>query len=88
MACFHMTWREAGGPMVTEPKRWGFGRQVIQQLAAQALAGKVTHQFAPDGVRWTLDMPAEFVVSARGDPAGEVVGPRGEANGRNRHVDR
>jgi len=60
-----MTWREAGGPTVTEPKRWGFGRQVIQQLTAQALAGKVTHQFAPEGVRWTLDIPAAFVVSAR-----------------------
>ena len=62
---FRMTWREAGGPTVTEPKRWGFGRQVIQQLTAQALAGKVTHQFAPDGVRWTLDIPAAFVVSAQ-----------------------
>jgi hypothetical protein len=28
------------------------------ELAAQALAGKVTHQFAPDGARWTLDIPA------------------------------
>jgi two-component sensor histidine kinase len=62
---FRMSWREAGGPMVTEPKRWGFGRRVIQQLTAQALAGKVTHQFAPDGVRWTLDIPAAFVASAR-----------------------
>jgi two-component system CheB/CheR fusion protein len=60
---FRMTWRETGGPTVTEPKRWGFGRQVIQKLTAQALAGKVTHQFAPDGVRWTLDIPAAFVVS-------------------------
>jgi len=59
---FRMTWREAGGPTVTEPKRWGFGRQVIQQLTAQALAGKVTHHFAPEGVRWTLDIPAAFVV--------------------------
>jgi len=62
---FRMTWREAGGPTVTEPKRWGFGRQVIQQLTAQALAGKVTHQFAPEGVRWTLDIPAAFVVGTQ-----------------------
>jgi two-component sensor histidine kinase len=58
---FHMTWREAGGPMVTEPQRWGFGSQVLQQVTAQALAGKVTHRFAPDGVRWTLDIPAAFI---------------------------
>ena len=62
---FCMTWREAGGPTVTEPKRWGFGSRVVQQLTAQALAGKVTHQFVPDGVRWTLDIPAAFVVSAQ-----------------------
>jgi two-component sensor histidine kinase len=65
---FLMTWRESGGPMVTEPECWGFGRQVIQQLAAQALAGKATHQFAPDGVRWTLDIPAAFVVSSQSQP--------------------
>ena len=72
---------------MTEPTRPGFGRQVIQ-ATAQALARKVTHEFLPDGVRWTLDIPAAFVVSTRGDPASKVVGPRGEANGRNRHVDR
>ncbi len=66
---FRMTWREVGGPVVTEPKRWGFGRQVIQQLTAEALAGKVTHQFAPDGVRWTLDVPAALVVSVQSGSA-------------------
>jgi len=60
---FRMSWRESGGPMVTEPKCWGFGRQAIQRLTAQALAGKVTHEFAPDGVTWALDIPAAVVVS-------------------------
>jgi len=60
---FRMTWRESGGPMVKEPTRRGFGRQVIQQVTAQALAGEVAHEFLPDGVRWTLDIPAAFVVS-------------------------
>ena len=59
----HMAWHEYGGPIVLQPQRWGFGRQVIQRLTAQSLAGKVTHEFAPDGVRWTLDIPAAFVVS-------------------------
>jgi two-component sensor histidine kinase len=58
-----MSWRESGGPMVTEPKCWGFGRQAIQRLTAQALAGKATHEFAPDGVKWTLDIPAAVVVT-------------------------
>jgi two-component sensor histidine kinase len=85
---FRMAWRESGGPMVKEPTRRGFGRQVIRQVTVQALAGEVAHEFLSDGVRWTLDIPTAFVVSTRGDPASEVVAPRAEANGRNRHVDR
>jgi two-component sensor histidine kinase len=73
---FLMTWREAGGPAVTEPTRWGFGRQVIQRLTEQAFAGRVVHEFAPDGVRWTLDVPAEFVVSARDHAASFLAGLR------------
>jgi two-component sensor histidine kinase len=58
-----MTWKESGGPMVTAPTRWGFGRQIIQQIPAQALTGDVTHQFLPHGVGWALDIPATFVHS-------------------------
>ena len=65
---FRMAWREFNGPVVTEPKRRGFGLQVIQEMTAQALAGEVTHEFLPDGVRWSLDIPAAFVVSIRSDP--------------------
>jgi two-component sensor histidine kinase len=60
-----MTWQESGGPVVTEPTRWGFGRQVIQQIPAHALAGNVTHEFLPHGVRWSLDIPATFLVDAQ-----------------------
>jgi two-component sensor histidine kinase len=70
---FRMTWRESGGPMVTEPTRRGFGRQVIEQITTQALAGKVRHEFLPGGVRWTLDIPAASVVSTRSDPASALV---------------
>lgn len=81
---FRVTWRESGGPMVTEPTRRGFGRQIIQEVTAHALAGKVTHEFLPAGVRWTLDMPAAFVVSARRDLASTAVEGR-RSEGR-RHV--
>jgi two-component sensor histidine kinase len=64
---FHMTWCESGGPIVTEPTRRGFGRQVIQHITAQALAGKVTHEFLPAGVRWTLDIPAATMVASVGN---------------------
>jgi two-component sensor histidine kinase len=79
-----VTWRESGGPMVTEPTRRGFGRQIIQEVTAHALAGKVTYEFLPAGVRWTLDMPAAFVVSARGDLASTAVEAR--RNEEHRHV--
>ncbi len=66
---FHMVWCETGGPVVTEPKHRGFGRRVIQHIPAQALAGKVTHEFAPAGVRWTLDIPAAIAVASSGNNA-------------------
>jgi two-component sensor histidine kinase len=59
---FRIAWRESGGPIVTEPTQWGFGRQVIQRVIAESLEGTVTHEFPPDGVRWTLDIPTVFVV--------------------------
>jgi two-component sensor histidine kinase len=65
---FIMTWRESGGPLVTEPERWGFGRRVIQQITAQALTGRVTHEFLPSGVRWTLNIRASFVIPAGSEP--------------------
>lgn len=71
---FRMSWRESGGPIVLEPKHWGFGRQVIQRLTAQALKAKVTHEFLPGGVRWKLDSPATFVISARSAPTTYIDG--------------
>lgn len=66
---FRMSWCESGGPIVTEPTRRGFGRQVIQHIPAQALAGKVTHEFVPAGVRWTLDVPAAVAVASTSNNA-------------------
>ena len=81
-----MTWRESGGPIVTEPTHLGFGRRVIQELTAEALSGKVTHEFLPGGVRWTLDIPAAFVVATSSDPSSAPKGLGSKRNGRNRHV--
>lgn len=70
---FHMTWCELGGPIVTEPTRQGFGRQIIQHVTARALDGKATHEFLPAGVRWTLDIPATMIVASAGSHAGEPL---------------
>lgn len=61
---FHMVWCETGGPVVTEPQHRGFGRQVIQQITAAALGGKVTHEFLPAGVRWEVDIPAAVAIAS------------------------
>lgn len=77
-----MTWCESGGPTVTKPKHRGFGRQVIQQLTAQALTAEVTHEFLAAGVKWTLDVPAALVIDSRSAP----IPIRASLNERNVHV--
>ena len=57
-----MVWREERGPTVAEPTRKGFGHIVMDRIAGQALNGKSGTAFAPEGVIWTLDVPAASVV--------------------------
>lgn len=57
-----LTWRENGGPPVREPRRQGFGHIVMRRMVAQALEADVQLEFPPDGVRWTLEMPASYIV--------------------------
>jgi two-component sensor histidine kinase len=58
----HLTWVEAGGPPVTPPDRKGFGHLVLSQLVAQALQSTTHLEFYPQGVRWSLDIPAHHVL--------------------------
>ena len=59
----HIEWRESGGPAVATPPREGFGHKVIKRLVAQALDGAASLCFPPDGLVWTLSIPASFTVS-------------------------
>jgi PAS domain S-box-containing protein len=59
---FRMSWIESGGPPVATPDHKGFGHVVTQDLVARALLGKVTLEFAPEGLRWTLIAPKSSVV--------------------------
>jgi len=61
-ARFQMVWRERGGPDVTPPAHRGFGQVVLEQLAARALQGHSGLEFAPEGVCWTLDIPASHML--------------------------
>jgi two-component sensor histidine kinase len=50
-------WRERGGPTVQPPARYGFGHVVISRMAANSLDGKVTVDYAPEGLGWTISFP-------------------------------
>ena len=58
-----LVWRESGGLQVSPPQRRGFGMIVTERIVARALEGKVTMLFDPDGVKWTLDIPASYILS-------------------------
>ena len=57
-----ITWREEKGPAVAEPTRKGFGHIVMDRIAGQALNGRSGTIYPPEGVVWTLDVPAASVV--------------------------
>lgn len=61
-AHFVMTWVESGGPSVAGPEHAGFGLFMTRDLVARALLGKVTLEFAPTGLRWTLIAPKSSLV--------------------------
>jgi two-component system CheB/CheR fusion protein len=55
---FRLEWREQGGPPVKASARKGFGRFVTEQMITRALNATVKTEFASEGLRWTLQMPA------------------------------
>jgi two-component sensor histidine kinase len=63
-----LTWRETGGPPVTEPERKGFGRFVLERVTVNALGSGGT-QFWPSGLVWTCDINAEHLVQPPGKAA-------------------
>lgn len=62
---FRMQWREQDGPPVVPPTRKGFGHVVMERITGQALNGRSSATFLPDGVCWTLDVPALSVLHKR-----------------------
>ncbi len=57
-----MRWEERNGPAVKPPNHKGFGHMVMDRITGQALGGTSLAQFAPEGVTWTLDVPAASVM--------------------------
>ena len=44
------------------PTRKGFGHIVMDRIAGRALSGESGIRFEPDGVVWSLDVPAATAV--------------------------
>lgn len=63
---FAIEWQEQGGPPVAPPTRRGFGRTVIERLAAVAVGGKVELDYETSGVRWRMTAPRLKVVASNG----------------------
>ncbi len=63
-------WEESGGPpLLTEPSRRGFGREVVEWAVAQAVRGEVKLAFPREGVRWELVFPLAVEQAAELAPA-------------------
>ncbi|WP_152982017.1 sensor histidine kinase [Prosthecomicrobium hirschii] len=58
---FEITWQEQGGPPVEEPRRKGFGRMMIERLVPRAIDGTSELVFDPEGIRWTLRFPTDYL---------------------------
>ena len=58
---FTMEWSESGGPTVVAPTRRGFGWSVLCQMTKMSLGADVTLEYAPTGVVWHLECPANRV---------------------------
>lgn len=63
-----LLWTEQSGPPVEPPEIKGFGHVVIERVVEQALNAKVSYEFPRDGVRWSISIPADFIVRWRAVP--------------------
>ncbi|MEO7814385.1 MAG: HWE histidine kinase domain-containing protein [Sphingomicrobium sp.] len=61
-------WEEADGPLVKEPTRRGFGTTIITHSLPYDLGGTTDVDFAPDGLRVRMVVPARHIVLADAEP--------------------
>jgi two-component system CheB/CheR fusion protein len=50
-------WRESGVPITEQPKRRGYGRELIEQALAYSLNARTELNFGPDGVVCVIEIP-------------------------------
>jgi PAS domain S-box-containing protein len=61
---FSFEWREHGGPPVTAPSRAGFGRTVLEHMAAHDFKSAPAIEFTPGGLVYVLAMPLSVLTKA------------------------
>lgn len=61
-ARFRFRWLERGGPRVSLPTRRGFGRDLLEKVAAQDFASTPTIGFEEHGLSYDIDAPAAVVL--------------------------
>ncbi|MFZ2029412.1 MAG: PAS domain S-box protein [Vitreimonas sp.] len=59
---FTLEWRECGGAPVAAPTRSGFGRTVLEQIAASEFKTTPTMSFASEGLRYRLEASLSLLV--------------------------
>jgi two-component sensor histidine kinase/CheY-like chemotaxis protein len=57
-----LAWVETGGPVVAQPTRKSFGTRMMTSLGQQ-LRGKVDLDYRPEGFVYTLDVPADSLMT-------------------------
>jgi PAS domain S-box-containing protein len=60
-----LEWTESGGPSVTSLDRRGFGRLLIERIAARDLQGDAQMEFRPEGLHYVLRFPLASLSMAR-----------------------
>lgn len=57
-----ITWREIGGPPIAQsPSRKGFGTRMVARTVEAQLMGKITRDFASDGLVVSLEIPLSVI---------------------------
>jgi len=54
-------WQELGGAPVLTPTHFGYGTSIVRELIPFELGGTVDLDFASDGLRCRLEIPANWV---------------------------
>ncbi len=67
---FVLSWEEQGGAPVVRPERRGFGSFVTSEMVEMSLDGKVTVEYAPSGLKWSLACDAGRIVEGQATTVG------------------